>query len=452
MILRNRPDLDENQWFALMAQPTVSSGARALLEAEGRRRFGAVHYRATHRGSTAFDVLWAQLPLRPGDEVVMSTLNFVGVADSVVRAGGVPVLVDVAPGRLLAGARELAAGITRRTRAVIATHLFGMACDAPAIREMADRQGLVCIEDCAHALGVCIDNQPVGSFGQASVFSFGFEKHLTTGRGGALLIRESNRLGAETSLPASTRESDLEVLLGAWLEYMGSDPARCRHPFRLDWTGHEAIRQHPSLRKNLMSYAARGMVPDDRALRTCWNRVVAHQRGWDWWQRRVVGPAYRAVGRCGPLQKNVAPTLAAMGDLRAAVCRHELLRQLPICRERRRRSDRLTERLRSWTGGHIAPGIQHNDSQPLQLPLMVSDPARAWHLTGLARAQGIIIGPSPWGLPLHHYPELSGKVRLAAPSLPASEQAMQRLVLVPLHAGVTDEFLERIADLIQTVS
>jgi dTDP-4-amino-4,6-dideoxygalactose transaminase len=147
-----------------------------------------------------------------------------------------------------------------------------------------------------------------------------------------------------------------------------------------------------------------------------------------------------------------APTLAAMGDLRAAVCRHELLRQPPICRERRRRSDRLTERLRSWTGGHVAPGILHNHAQPLQLPLMVSDPARARHLTGLARAQGIIIGPSPWGRPLHHYPELAGKVRLATPSLPASEQAMQRLVLVPLHAGVTDEVLERIAALIQTVS
>jgi dTDP-4-amino-4,6-dideoxygalactose transaminase len=446
MILRSRPDMDDRHWFSLMAQPSVSAGARALLEAEGRQRFGAGHYLATHRGTTALDLLFHHLPLQPGDEVVMSAITYVGVANSVLRAGGTPVLVDVAPGRLMAGARELATGISHRTRAVIATHLFGVPCAAPAIRELADRHRLLCVEDCAHALGVTIHHQPVGSFGHASVFSFGFEKHLTTGRGGALLINDARAFATEPRLPACTREMDLEMLLGAWLEFKGSDPAHCKRPFRLDRAGHEALQDHPRLRRLLMDAAARGHRPNDRLLRACWKTILARRHLVDAWRRPKAGR------RSVPERTSEAPPSFALGDLRAAIGRHEMTRLPDACRHRRRVSDQLATCLRDWPGGHVAPDITQEGAQPLHLPLLFADPARAALVTDRALTQGIVIGPSPWGIPLQHYPLLAGRVRLATPSLPASEQAMQRLRLVPLHAGVNDEVLARIVSLIRSVT
>ena len=246
LIRRSRPDIDERHWFALMSDPSAVAGARLRLECRLAQLYGASRCLATHRGSTAFDLLWAVLPLRPGDEVVMSTLTYVGVVDSVLRAGGVPVLVDAGPDGLTAGAPELATGLSRRTRVLIATHLFGRACDAPGIRELADRHGVWCVEDCAHAFGVEIDNRPAGSFGHAAVLSFGFEKHLTAGRGGALIINDARCWGEDRPLHDAARETDLDVLLGAWFEYRGSDPALCRYPFRLDRTGHFHLGDDPA--------------------------------------------------------------------------------------------------------------------------------------------------------------------------------------------------------------
>ena len=375
----------------------------------------------------------------------MSTINYVGVANSVLRAGGVPVLVDVTPGSLMAGARELAAGITHRTRAVIATHLLGLPGDAPAIRELADRHRLLCIEDCAQALGVSLHNQPAGTFGHASVFSFGFEKHITTGRGGALVLNDAHHFTAEPSLPEGTREMDVETLLGAWLEFKGSDPARCKKPFRLDRAGHEALRDQPWFRRLLMNSAAQGMMPNDLMLRTCWKTILACQQLSDGWRRRW------SRSRSVPEREPDSPPVFALGELRSAICRHEMTRLPDGCLHRRRVSDQLSEKLRDWTGGHVAPEIAREGAQPLHLPLMVSDPARAKNLTKLALTQNIVIAPSPWGIPLHHYPNLSGRIRLATTSLPASEQAMQRLLLVPVHTSVTEDVLDRIVNLIQSI-
>lgn len=445
LIRRSRPDIDERHWFALMSDPSSMAGARRQLEHRLTQLYGASRCLATHRGTTAFDLLWSVLPLRPGDEVVLSTVNYVGVANSVLRAGGVPVLVDTGPDGLMAGAPELATGLSSRTRVLIATHLFGRAGDAPGIRELADRHGAWCVEDCAHAFGVTIGGRPAGSFGHAAVLSFGFEKHLTAGRGGALIINDARCWNEEQPLREAARETDLDVLLGAWFEYRGSDPALCRYPFRLDRTGHEALQAHPSLRRRLFDGAAAGAIPDAAAIQVWWDRLRRRQQRADWWKQTITRPVYQFLRRSLSDDALPGPAMLAMGDLRAAVCLHEWERLPRANQHRRTCAQRLMDGTRDWPGGCILSGMDEAGSQPLQLPLLAAHPARAEHITRMAMAAGIELAPHPWGLPLHHYRRLAGRFRPAATSLPVGERAMPCLRMIPLHPSMRDTDLDRIA-------
>ena len=95
--------------------------------------------------------------------------------------GATPVFADVDPDSGNITAETIEAVLTERTRAIIPVHLGGWPCDMPAIMALAERRGLIVIEDCAQAHGAEIDGRPVGSFGDAAAFSFCQDKIITTG-------------------------------------------------------------------------------------------------------------------------------------------------------------------------------------------------------------------------------------------------------------------------------
>lgn len=120
----------------------------------------------------------------------MPSFTFTTTAGSVALRGAVPVFVDIHPDTLNIDARLIEAAITERTRAIVAVHYAGVACDMDLIGEVARRHGLFVIEDAAHALGAAWHERPLGGIGDLGVFSFHETKNVTCGEGGALLIRD----------------------------------------------------------------------------------------------------------------------------------------------------------------------------------------------------------------------------------------------------------------------
>ncbi len=126
----------------------------------------------------------------PGDEVVVPTMTFCATANVVEHVGARTILVDVDPVTLNVDPQRFADAITDRTRAVMVVHYAGHPAPMTEIRDIADRHGIVVIEDAAHALPASYQGTRVGSGAGLTAFSFYATKNLTTGEGGMLVGAE----------------------------------------------------------------------------------------------------------------------------------------------------------------------------------------------------------------------------------------------------------------------
>jgi dTDP-4-amino-4,6-dideoxygalactose transaminase len=146
---------------------------------------------ALSNGTVALELALRALGIGRGDEVIVPPRSFFASAGCVVTVGATPVFADVEIESQNIDPEAVAPLITKRTRAVIAVHLAGWPCELERLRQICDDRGLYLIEDCAQALGATHDGRPVGSFGDASVFSFCTDKIISTGgEGGLLLVRD----------------------------------------------------------------------------------------------------------------------------------------------------------------------------------------------------------------------------------------------------------------------
>jgi dTDP-4-amino-4,6-dideoxygalactose transaminase len=113
-----------------------------------------------------------------GDEVILPAHTFIATAAAVTFAGARPVLVDVGTTTYNIDVTQIEAAITPRTRAIIPVHLYGLPAEMDAILQIADKRGLVVIEDACQAHGATYQGRRVGSLGHAAAFSFYPTKNL----------------------------------------------------------------------------------------------------------------------------------------------------------------------------------------------------------------------------------------------------------------------------------
>jgi dTDP-4-amino-4,6-dideoxygalactose transaminase len=175
----------------------------ARFEETFRAYIGARHAVALHSCSAGLFLAQLALDIGPGDAVITTPLTFVATPNSVRNTGALPLFADVeedtglldpvAVERLLVedcrsdGDRGLVHRATgARVRAVLPVHLWGQPADMPAFRRLADRFGLLLIEDAAHAIESTVGEEKVGTTADVSCFSFYATKNICTGEGGML--------------------------------------------------------------------------------------------------------------------------------------------------------------------------------------------------------------------------------------------------------------------------
>jgi CDP-6-deoxy-D-xylo-4-hexulose-3-dehydrase len=139
-------------------------------------------------GSSALYLAVELLGAQPGDEVIGSAVTFSTDIAPIVRAGLVPVFVDVEPDTYVVDVDQIEAMITDRTRALLIPNLIGNVPDWDAIRTIADHHGIAVIEDSCDALGAILRGTPSGSRSDFSVTSFASSHIITCGGGGGMLL------------------------------------------------------------------------------------------------------------------------------------------------------------------------------------------------------------------------------------------------------------------------
>ncbi|MBY5556864.1 DegT/DnrJ/EryC1/StrS aminotransferase family protein [Rhizobium leguminosarum] len=145
---------------------------------------GSTHAIATSSCTGAMHMGLAALGVEAGDEVILADTNWVATVAPIVHLGATPVLVDVLPDTWCIDPLGVERAITPRTKAIIATHIYGNLCDMDALMDMSQRTGIPVIEDAAEAIGSVWHGRHAGSIGAFGTFSFHGTKTLTTGEGG----------------------------------------------------------------------------------------------------------------------------------------------------------------------------------------------------------------------------------------------------------------------------
>ncbi len=155
---------------------------------------------AVSSGTDALLVAMMALGVGPGDEVITSTYSFFATAGCIARLGATPKLVDIDPATYNLSPAAVRAALTRRTKAIIPVHLYGLCADMDPLMAIAGEAGVPVIEDACQAIGALYRGRQAGSIGAAGCFSFFPSKNLGAFGDGGLVTTNDAALAREVRL------------------------------------------------------------------------------------------------------------------------------------------------------------------------------------------------------------------------------------------------------------
>ncbi len=191
----NRPYMTGKELFyiaqahfdgALAGDGPFTRRCHALLE----ERTGCTKALLTHSCTAALEIAALLLDCAAGDEVIMPSYTFVSTANAFALRGATPVFVDVREDTLNLDERLVEQAITPNTKAIVAVHYAGVACEMDALLKIAARHGLRVVEDAAQGVMSTYKGRPLGAIGDIGTYSFHETKNITSGEGGALLVND----------------------------------------------------------------------------------------------------------------------------------------------------------------------------------------------------------------------------------------------------------------------
>lgn len=190
----SRPTISQNaidDVVACLKSGWITTGPRVAQFTEDLKDYFKAPYVLPIMSATAgLHLALLAMNLEPGDEVITTPLTFAATLNTIVLAGGKPVLVDIDPRTLNMDMNMLEDAINENTRVIMPVHFAGLPVDLDPLYELANRHGLRVIEDAAHAIASDYKGKRLGSFGDTQVFSFHPNKNMTTGEGGCVVTRD----------------------------------------------------------------------------------------------------------------------------------------------------------------------------------------------------------------------------------------------------------------------
>lgn len=194
MIPLGRPLLGQEEGAAVgrvLASGLIAQGPEvSAFEEEFSALVDSRHCVAVSSGTAALHLGLLAAGIGSGDQVIVPSLSFAASANAVRLCGATVVFADIEPHHFCLDPAAVEAAITPATAAIMPVHLYGHPADMAALTAIADRHGLLVVEDAAQAHGARLHGQPTGTLGDVAAFSFYATKNITTGEGGMITTRD----------------------------------------------------------------------------------------------------------------------------------------------------------------------------------------------------------------------------------------------------------------------
>ena len=215
MIVRIRPHIS----FQEILHAFMSSTDHSIVD-EFELKFseyvGTKYAIATNSARLALLIILKSMGVGKGDEVILPSFICNVILDPILQLGAVPVLVDSMLETYNINPDEVNEAISKKTKAILPAHLYGQPCEMDSIIDIAEDSNVFVIEDCAQALGAEYKGKKVGSLGNAGIFSFDYDKNITTG-GGGMITTNDDRL--YSSMVKTIKNLNCRIIPPSWHEY-----------------------------------------------------------------------------------------------------------------------------------------------------------------------------------------------------------------------------------------
>lgn len=159
------------------------------FEEELKAYFGTPNTILMTSGQAALTSALIGMGVGPGDEVIVPAYTYIATAMAVVAVGAIPVIAEI-DDSLMIDPADVERKITDRTKVILPVHMLGYPCNMDAIMDIANRHGLLVLEDACQAAGASFGGRFLGTIGVAGAFSFNYFKIISAGEGGALLTND----------------------------------------------------------------------------------------------------------------------------------------------------------------------------------------------------------------------------------------------------------------------
>lgn len=153
---------------------------------------GAAYAVAVSNGTVAIHLAMLALGIGPGDEVITTNFTYVASSNAILYVGATPVFADIDKNTWNLDPQRVAEKITKKSKAILYTNIYGTPAEYTLLRQLADDNGLFLIEDAAESFGATYKGKMSGTLGDVSTFSFFGNKTITTGEGGMVLTHEAD--------------------------------------------------------------------------------------------------------------------------------------------------------------------------------------------------------------------------------------------------------------------
>ena len=331
-----------------------------------------------------------------GDEVIIQAFTCIAVPEPLLWLGIKPVYADVAEGSYSVDLEDVKKKITPKTKAIIVQHTFGIPGPIEEIVALAQQNGIVVIEDCAHALGGMLNGKHLGTFGDAAIASFGRDKCVSSVFGGAVILKDKNKLHELQQLQRSRK----------------LPPA--------SWVAQQLL--HPVIFSIVLPlYFTAGI---GKALLVVAQKVGLLSRAVEYKERIGSRPVH--------IDHAYSPALALLLGQQLEKLPHMVKRRREIAR-------RYQEEIHALSEQEKAP---HADAAWLRFPL------RTPHAKAIlqdARAKGMLLGDW-YDAPLVPAASYMKAFEYTEGSCPRAEAASKEIINLPTYAALTDTQVTTIID------
>jgi len=187
------------------------------FESAFKQYMGCQYAIATTSGRDALELALDAIHIQSDDEIIIPAYTL-GELLPLINATLVP--ADIEKDTFNINPNDIQRKITNKTKAILATHLFGAPCDIETICQLANEKNIAVIEDCAHAAGASVSGKKAGSFGHAAIFSLEVNKAVSTYGGGILTTNEKKIADVVTTRISNRKHKPVPALRKAFITWM----------------------------------------------------------------------------------------------------------------------------------------------------------------------------------------------------------------------------------------